>query len=144
MARIFKLEEATVMDLFLFSIFYLCEIEATAMPDEYRYKVSILCNDCSSMSEVFYHIFGHKCSQCSSYNTRIVSRVDGQQETAPFHITCQVKPDKIDDVPFSCSEVFIDHISSSVLASGCVWIASLDALSYVMMQVCVRITLYFE
>lgn len=75
------------------------EIEATAMPEEYHYKVSILCNDCSCTSEAFYHIFGHKCSQCSSYNTRIVSRIDGQQEPAPWN--------------------FFDHISSMFWRLSC-------------------------
>ncbi|KAK9282128.1 hypothetical protein L1049_005040 [Liquidambar formosana] len=46
------------------------EIEATAMPEEYRYEVKILCNDCNNTSEVFFHIFGHKCCHCNSYNTR--------------------------------------------------------------------------
>ncbi|GAB4829688.1 E3 ubiquitin-protein ligase miel1 [Ancistrocladus abbreviatus] len=56
------------------------EIQATAMPENLRYEVSILCNDCSRNSRVFFHIFGHKCSHCRSYNTRVISRVDGQQE----------------------------------------------------------------
>ncbi|KAK4407053.1 E3 ubiquitin-protein ligase MIEL1, partial [Sesamum angolense] len=37
------------------------EIEATAMPEEYRYEVQILCNDCNNRSKAFFHIFGHKC-----------------------------------------------------------------------------------
>ncbi|KAL5701432.1 RING-type E3 ubiquitin transferase [Ranunculus cassubicifolius] len=47
------------------------EIEATEMPEEYRdTKVWILCNDCITTSEVPFHIFGLKCSNCMSYNTR--------------------------------------------------------------------------
>ncbi|KAI4378904.1 hypothetical protein MLD38_016323 [Melastoma candidum] len=35
------------------------EIEATVMPDDYRYKkVWILCNDCSDTTEVYFHIIG--------------------------------------------------------------------------------------
>ncbi|KAK4492569.1 hypothetical protein RD792_003384 [Penstemon davidsonii] len=48
------------------------EIEATAMPEEYRYEVSILCNDCNNSSKASFHIFGHKCKHCNSYNTRII------------------------------------------------------------------------
>ncbi|PON96641.1 43kDa postsynaptic protein [Trema orientale] len=49
------------------------EIEAMDMPEEYKYEVSILCNDCNTKSEVPFHILGHKCSQCKSYNTRRIS-----------------------------------------------------------------------
>ncbi|XP_051118920.1 E3 ubiquitin-protein ligase MIEL1-like [Andrographis paniculata] len=49
------------------------EIEATQMPEEYRYKVQILCNDCNTTSRTFNHIIGHKCQHCNSYNTRVVS-----------------------------------------------------------------------
>ncbi|XP_026664536.1 E3 ubiquitin-protein ligase MIEL1 isoform X1 [Phoenix dactylifera] len=49
------------------------EIAATIMPEDYRYKVWILCNDCNEASEVFFHIIGRKCSHCGSYNTRSTS-----------------------------------------------------------------------
>ncbi|GAB2281499.1 E3 ubiquitin-protein ligase miel1 [Dionaea muscipula] len=52
------------------------EIEATAMPEEYRYQVSILCNDCNCNSRVFFHIIGHKCSHCNSFNTRVISNTE--------------------------------------------------------------------
>ncbi|KAH7678821.1 RING finger and CHY zinc finger domain-containing protein 1 [Dioscorea alata] len=46
-------------------------VEATVMPEVFRNKkVWILCNDCNSTSEVVFHIIGHKCSRCGSYNTR--------------------------------------------------------------------------
>uniref|UniRef100_A0A0A9ER26 RCHY1 zinc-ribbon domain-containing protein n=1 Tax=Arundo donax TaxID=35708 RepID=A0A0A9ER26_ARUDO len=32
--------------------------------------VWILCNDCSATSSVRFHVLGHKCPGCSSYNTR--------------------------------------------------------------------------
>ncbi|KAK7839572.1 e3 ubiquitin-protein ligase miel1 [Quercus suber] len=54
------------------------EIQATAMPEEYQYEVSILCNDCNNTSNVRYHILGHKCSHCNSYNTRRISTPDNQ------------------------------------------------------------------
>ncbi|OEL15842.1 E3 ubiquitin-protein ligase MIEL1 [Dichanthelium oligosanthes] len=50
------------------------EIEATIMPPVYRYKVWVLCNDCNKVSEVNFHVVGHKCSHCNSYNTRSTSR----------------------------------------------------------------------
>ncbi|RWW35173.1 hypothetical protein GW17_00000021 [Ensete ventricosum] len=67
------------------------EIAATIMPEDYRYKVCtildpislslfvvfmqvwILCNDCNDVSEVYFHIVGHKCSHCLSYNTRTIA-----------------------------------------------------------------------
>ncbi|CAK9310054.1 unnamed protein product [Citrullus colocynthis] len=44
-------------------------IECTPMPEEYNHEVSIHCNDCNHMSKVRFHILGHKCSQCNSFNT---------------------------------------------------------------------------
>lgn len=55
------------------------EIEAAIMPDEFRHEVSILCNDCSATSRVKFHIFGHKCSHCNSYNTRVTEKFSLQQ-----------------------------------------------------------------
>lgn len=50
------------------------EIEATIMPEDYRYrKVWILCNDCNDTTEVYFHILGHKCGHCRSYNTRAIA-----------------------------------------------------------------------
>ncbi|KVH95639.1 Rubredoxin-type fold [Cynara cardunculus var. scolymus] len=47
------------------------EVAATPMPEFYHNKVIwILCNDCGSNSEVGYHVVGHKCPSCKSYNTR--------------------------------------------------------------------------
>ncbi|AYV83817.1 MAG: CHY zinc finger family protein [Hyperionvirus sp.] len=46
------------------------EILATPMPDEYKdKKVNIICNDCGSKSQTSFHIFGHKCQKCNSFNT---------------------------------------------------------------------------
>ncbi|XWS14024.1 hypothetical protein CRYUN_Cryun36dG0088500 [Craigia yunnanensis] len=45
------------------------EIEATVMPEDYRYKkVWILCNDCNDTTEVYFHIIGQKCSHCYSFS----------------------------------------------------------------------------
>ncbi|KAL9992912.1 putative transcription factor C2H2 family [Helianthus debilis subsp. tardiflorus] len=50
------------------------EIEANMMPDEYRRKkIWILCNDCNDTTEVYFHILGHKCRHCRSYNTRSIA-----------------------------------------------------------------------
>ncbi|KAJ0783842.1 putative Zinc finger, CHY-type, Zinc finger, CTCHY-type, Zinc finger, CTCHY-type superfamily [Helianthus annuus] len=34
------------------------------------HEVWILCNDCENISRVQFHIVGHKCDKCKSYNTR--------------------------------------------------------------------------
>lgn len=48
------------------------EISMTPMPDEYKdKKVTIYCNECQSKSETNFHIIGHKCQACGSYNTQI-------------------------------------------------------------------------
>uniref|UniRef100_A0A0D9Z211 CHY-type domain-containing protein n=1 Tax=Oryza glumipatula TaxID=40148 RepID=A0A0D9Z211_9ORYZ len=50
------------------------EVAASPMPVIYQKKMSnqiwILCNDCGTTSNVQFHILGHKCPGCSSYNTR--------------------------------------------------------------------------
>lgn len=47
------------------------QVEVNKMPEEFRdVKVHIICNDCHQPSEVPFHIIGHKCSSCASYNTR--------------------------------------------------------------------------
>ncbi|KAJ0520382.1 putative transcription factor C2H2 family [Helianthus annuus] len=56
------------------------EIEATVMPEEYRYEIHILCNDCHNTSKAFFHIFGHKCGHCKSYNTRRIGTTDDSLE----------------------------------------------------------------
>lgn len=46
-------------------------IASTPMPETYQSKmVWILCNDCGANSHVQFHIVGHKCQSCKSYNTR--------------------------------------------------------------------------
>lgn len=48
------------------------EVASTPMPDDYRdKKVWILCNDCQTTSQVYYHVVALKCSHCISYNTRV-------------------------------------------------------------------------
>ncbi|GJM84708.1 hypothetical protein PR202_ga00402 [Eleusine coracana subsp. coracana] len=59
------------------------EVAATPMPEIYQTKmltnavaccfllqIWILCNDCSATSNVRFHVLGHKCPGCSSYNTK--------------------------------------------------------------------------
>lgn len=60
----------TITDLSKFWESYDIEIAATPMPPHLNKMVRILCNDCSSISEVQFHFVGHKCSNCKSYNTR--------------------------------------------------------------------------
>ena len=45
------------------------EINLTPMPEELNYNVKILCNDCNIISDTKYHIIGHKCKNCNSFNT---------------------------------------------------------------------------
>jgi len=47
------------------------QVAEMPMPAEYRNThVSIICNDCQQTSGVEFHVLGHKCPQCNSYNTR--------------------------------------------------------------------------
>lgn len=64
------------------------EIAETVMPKEYQYKVTILCNDCNKAGHVPFHIFGLKCSECCSYNTRRISAADHQQDDSGESSTC--------------------------------------------------------
>ncbi|XP_022992470.1 E3 ubiquitin-protein ligase MIEL1-like [Cucurbita maxima] len=66
----------TVMDMSASWALLKMEIDCTPMPEEYSHEVSILCNDCSHTSKVRFHILGHKCSQCNSFNTRRISTGD--------------------------------------------------------------------
>ncbi|CAB87742.1 putative protein [Arabidopsis thaliana] len=58
---------------------YRCPICAKSMVDMspswhlLDFEVSILCNDCNKGSKAMFHILGHKCSDCGSYNTRRIS-----------------------------------------------------------------------
>lgn len=48
------------------------EIAATPMPAEYaRWTVGLACHDCGGRAgAVRFHVLGHKCPHCASYNTR--------------------------------------------------------------------------
>jgi RING finger/CHY zinc finger protein 1 len=49
------------------------QIDNNEMPEEYiDKKVNILCNECSAKSLVKMHFYGHKCSECLSYNTKLI------------------------------------------------------------------------
>ncbi|KAG2437922.1 hypothetical protein HXX76_005538 [Chlamydomonas incerta] len=49
------------------------EVAHTPMPAEYaNIRVEILCNDCQAHSNIKFHVLGHKCAECGSYNTRRV------------------------------------------------------------------------
>lgn len=51
-------------------------LEQHKMPPEYEDVWSIvLCNDCEQKSKTKYHFLYHKCQNCQSYNTKIVSTV---------------------------------------------------------------------
>lgn len=47
------------------------QIQETPMPPEYHdVRVAISCNDCQQSAQVLFHILGHKCPHCGSFNTR--------------------------------------------------------------------------
>jgi len=47
------------------------QIAETPMPPEYQnVQIGIICNDCQQTSSVHFHVLGHKCPRCRSYNTR--------------------------------------------------------------------------
>lgn len=47
------------------------QVAETPMPPEYQnVHIGIICNDCQQTSQVTFHVLGHKCPHCSSYNTR--------------------------------------------------------------------------
>lgn len=46
------------------------EIRITQMPEHLRnFNITIVCNDCNEQSITTYHVLGHKCQLCNSYNT---------------------------------------------------------------------------
>ena len=45
-------------------------IEETPMPDEARYDVDVLCNECGARSRQAFHVVGYRCDACEGYNTR--------------------------------------------------------------------------
>jgi RING finger and CHY zinc finger domain-containing protein 1 len=59
----------SVIDTTLYNTYIENEINMTPMPEEYKYNVDILCNDCNKLSNTKFHIIGHKCEYCDSYNT---------------------------------------------------------------------------
>lgn len=53
-------------------------LEAQQMPEEYsRDKSLILCNDCEKRSQTKYHFLYHKCTHCTSYNTKVIEIIKG-------------------------------------------------------------------
>jgi len=49
-------------------------VEQQPMPQEFKdAKCFVLCSDCEKKSETTFHFVGIKCSQCGSYNTKIIS-----------------------------------------------------------------------
>jgi RING finger and CHY zinc finger domain-containing protein 1 len=48
-------------------------IKSQPMPKELQDKiVKIMCNDCGEISSCNFHFHGHKCSKCTSYNTKLI------------------------------------------------------------------------
>ena len=59
----------SIVDMSSFNNIIENEILNTPMPEQYNYDVDILCNDCNKTSTTKFHIIGHKCQHCNSYNT---------------------------------------------------------------------------
>lgn len=45
------------------------------------FQVDILCNDCHATGKAPFHIFGLKCSDCNSYNTRRTGSAPQEEES---------------------------------------------------------------
>ena len=65
-----------------FAFFSPMAIQVKALICKQIWQVLVLCNDCSSTSRVKFHIFGHKCSNCNSYNTRVTQKVDSEPQSS--------------------------------------------------------------
>ena len=51
------------------------------MPLEYENWIShILCNDCEKKSYTKYHFLYHKCSSCSSFNTKVLHTFERKED----------------------------------------------------------------
>eukprot|EP00927_Polykrikos_kofoidii_P004694 TRINITY_DN11859_c0_g1_i2.p2 TRINITY_DN11859_c0_g1~~TRINITY_DN11859_c0_g1_i2.p2 ORF type:complete len:185 (+),score=15.43 TRINITY_DN11859_c0_g1_i2:441-995(+) len=47
------------------------QVAEMPMPSDYQnVQIGIICNDCQHTAAVQFHVLGHKCPVCSSYNTR--------------------------------------------------------------------------
>jgi hypothetical protein len=69
----------------LFFVDYFAMLDAAVrmqpMPAAYlTTKSNIYCQDCGKTGQVQYHFVGLKCSDCGSYNTREMGRVDCSDE----------------------------------------------------------------
>ena len=47
-------------------------VQEQPMPEQYRKKVIVYCNDCRVQCETDYHFIGNKCVVCDGYNTTLV------------------------------------------------------------------------
>ncbi|KAJ2317068.1 hypothetical protein GGI00_006856 [Coemansia sp. RSA 2681] len=57
-----------------------CYMRFSVMPPEYRDKLSLVfCNDCHRRSVTKYHFLYHKCQECCSYNTAMLSTTPAKQ-----------------------------------------------------------------
>jgi Zn finger protein HypA/HybF involved in hydrogenase expression len=71
--------------LYVFFVDYFAMLDAAVrmqpMPAAYlTTKSNIYCQDCGKTGQVQYHFVGLKCSDCGSYNTREMGRVDCSDE----------------------------------------------------------------
>ena len=64
-----------VVDMKLANLETALEIARTPLPEPYASWVSVIdCNECGTKSVVPFHILGHCCSACHSFNTAVLSK----------------------------------------------------------------------
>lgn len=71
-----------------FSIHWHCRIFFNDLTSDIfmcTWQVLILCNDCNTNGRAFFHIFGHKCGHCNSYNTRVIMNGENRQWVKQNH-----------------------------------------------------------
>mmetsp|Transcript_98789 Transcript_98789/g.205933 ORF Transcript_98789/g.205933 Transcript_98789/m.205933 type:complete len:342 (+) Transcript_98789:68-1093(+) len=69
------------------------QVAEMPMPFEELRLVDIICNDCRFSGKVCYHVLGHKCLDCGSYNTR-QTQTQTQSSSAEEHEQEQEGPEE--------------------------------------------------
>eukprot|EP00474_Spongospora_subterranea_P011354 CRZ11812.1 hypothetical protein [Spongospora subterranea] len=58
-------------------------VESMEIPEEYQgMRAKILCNDCLARTESDFHFYYHKCCECQSFNTNVISKWHATPEPA--------------------------------------------------------------
>ena len=73
-----------VVDMRLADLETALEIARTPLPEPYASWVAVIdCNECGTKSVVPFHILGHRCSACHSFNTAVLSKRPRTPEDPP-------------------------------------------------------------